>query len=624
LLFPSLTSTPIFDVAQPSCFASAEIFPFVPFLTTFFQKMTATKLINLKTFELEPFVIGQLPPYVATSHVWSENLFPVSAKSAISSTPGMRMVAIALQDLDDIHRPQYCWADTWCIDQNDPNDKLRQIPLMGNIYRAAHSVIITVNHVFTFSQGQWDSAISACREILEVQRLPGDEYRASERRMDCLTILSIKGLFQAYAMMVEIATLPWAARIWTAQEYILAKSEVWIGIDDRSIRVSVADMTTIFAVRWFRREILRMFEPYIGVPHDFSAKDEDATENLDMMNRIKEGRVHTAKSMLLAGSRRCTVLEDEVYGLMSASGIVFTPSRNESLESAWTRWWEESLKSGNLMYALFPVLKVDRESFRRPEWNCIMPPTNRRCELGTKTLTHKAESWGETEVEDGTLSVLGRSAGVCYIDQYICDDEIPGDLEHLSELCGHDEELAFKLCLAVDMGQRSRNEIAVVVQAICAFYRLAHFSDQLDEVERQRLKAHSEKFEPPPVRLQCYTKVYLGSITNDLMTTNVLVVTGETVTTTEKLFALDLIKRTDTQHPDKQLMVVRVPDDPSLALHKVGMTYPVQFHEMESNIEDCPCCGHIHCQPLQRYRIGGTTCEYCRLQNHLSHSSSVE
>jgi hypothetical protein len=240
------------------------------------------------------------------------------------------MVATVLQDLEEPDRPQYCWADTWSIDQNDPDDKLRQIPLMGNIYGDAQIVIITVDNVFKFSQDQWDSAIALCREVLEVQRLPGDEYQASDRRMECLAIPSVKGLFQAYAMMVEIASLPWAGQIWTAQEYILAKSEVWVGMDNRPIRISLADMTTIFAARWSRREILQMFESYIGVPQDFPAAAEAAAENLDLMNRIKEGRVHAVKSMLLAGSRRCTVLEDEIYGLMGASGVVFNPNKTEN------------------------------------------------------------------------------------------------------------------------------------------------------------------------------------------------------------------------------------------------------------------------------------------------------
>ena len=561
-------------------------------------------------------MIGKMPPYVATSHVWSENLFPVSAISSISMTPGMRMVSTVLQGISDAQTPQYCWVDTWCIDQNDPEDKFRQIPLMGDIYRDAQSVIITTSHIFSFSQAQWDSAITGCREILAVQRLPGDEYYASERRMGCLTIPAVKSLFQAYSMLLEVASLPWASRIWTAQEYILAKSEIWIGMDYRSIRISLVDMTTIFTARWSRRDILRMFESYIGVPQDFPIIAEEAVENLDRMNRTKEGRVHTVETMLLAGSRKCTVPEDEIYGLMGASGIVFTPSRTETLQSAWTRWWEESLKSGNLFYALLPVLETIKGNDALDSWNCIMPPLDRRCELGMKTLTHNAESWGETDVQHGTLSVLGKTAGVCTIDKYLCDNEIPSDLDGLSKLCGHDEEMALKICLAVDMGQRSRNEITTAVQAICASFELTKSSDHKTEEERVRLRSLCDKFESSPFLWQGYTKLYLGCIQNSLMKTDVLVITGEELPPTGKLLALDLVKMADTEHPDKQLMVVRVQEDASLPLHKVGMTSPVQFHDMDSNVEDCSCCGHVHSEPLQRYRIGGTKCGYCNQRRH--------
>jgi hypothetical protein len=318
------------------------------------------------------------------------------------------MVSVVLRENTSKEIPRFCWADTWCIDQSDPDDKFRQIPLMGDIYRDAQSVIITVRHEFSFSQADWDAAISGCREIIEVQRLPAEEYSTSERRMGCLTIPSVKALFQCYAMMTGLASLPWANRIWTAQEYILSKPEIWIGMNFQSVRVSVADMTTIFAVRWSRRDILRMFEDYIGVPQDFSAAEEEAVENLDLMNRIRENKVHPVKTMLLAGARKCTVLEDEIYGLMGASGVVFEPRKGESLETAWIRWWEASLRNKNLFYALLPVLEPDNEQVATQSWNCVMPPTAQRCELGAKTHTHKAESWGEVHVHDGTLSVPGK------------------------------------------------------------------------------------------------------------------------------------------------------------------------------------------------------------------------
>ena len=59
----------------------------------------------------------------------------------------------------------YCWIDTWCIDQDDTEDKLRQMPLMDEIYKGALLVLITVRHHFTFSQEDWNAAIAGCHEL---------------------------------------------------------------------------------------------------------------------------------------------------------------------------------------------------------------------------------------------------------------------------------------------------------------------------------------------------------------------------------------------------------------------------------------------------------------------------
>jgi hypothetical protein len=104
---------------------------------------------------------------------------------------------------------KYCWIDTWCIDQNDAEDKLRQIPLMGEIYKGALLVLITVRHHFTFSQEDWNAAIAGCQAMMDVQRLPGDEYQASPARIDSMTVPAVKSLLRCYSMMLEVAGLPW-------------------------------------------------------------------------------------------------------------------------------------------------------------------------------------------------------------------------------------------------------------------------------------------------------------------------------------------------------------------------------------------------------------------------------
>jgi hypothetical protein len=45
---------------------------------------------------------------------------------------------------------RHCWADAWCINQ-DPEDKLLQIPLMASIDSDAEMVLITVDDEFSFA-----------------------------------------------------------------------------------------------------------------------------------------------------------------------------------------------------------------------------------------------------------------------------------------------------------------------------------------------------------------------------------------------------------------------------------------------------------------------------------------
>ena len=96
--------------------------------------MHLTKLLNVRTFQLEQYDLESLPPYVAVSHVWADELYPPEHINSITSSQpiGMKMVMSAFEH-DDLQKVDYCWIDTWCIDQNDEADKKTQIPRMDTI-----------------------------------------------------------------------------------------------------------------------------------------------------------------------------------------------------------------------------------------------------------------------------------------------------------------------------------------------------------------------------------------------------------------------------------------------------------------------------------------------------------
>ena len=583
--------------------------------------MTLTCLVNLASNQLEVFEIGSMPSYVAISHVWSETLFPPSLRGSPQDADGMRMIATLTSSQKESMTCIYCWIDTWCIDQDDTEDKLRQIPLMGEIYKDASFVLITVRHRFNFSQEDWDAAIAGCQAMIDVQRLPGDAYQASPARMGSLTVPAVRSFFRCYNMMLEVVRLPWSKRIWTAQEYILAKSELWIGSDLRPLQIPPGDCRTLYQIYCVRNASLSLFREGLGIAADLVDTTELSAEAFDAMNSIKMNQIYSMKAMLLASTRRCSVQADEIYGLMAASGVVIEPVEDESPESAWSRWWAQSLRSGNLYYALLPKA---RDVQAVSSSNCVMPPFEIRCKLGSKTLSREADSWGMVTLCDGTIDVCGKIAGEIHVGKFICEDDVPNDVEGIARVCGGAIDTATAFMQAIDISQTSRTQASAQARNVQAAFRHLHHSDPLTAeqgncdllslAERERLKEMTNDFEAPPWVFGVYGRVYLASLRNSLSASDVLVITNETLDSTATLVALDLIKRDPTaeRHVTKQLMVVRPSPDGEGPLHKVGMTYPVSLHQdPDVDIKDCVCTGHVQEDKLERFRIGGSACWYC-------------
>jgi Heterokaryon incompatibility protein (HET) len=191
------------------------------------------RLLNVETLEVENYTLRNKPPYLATSHICSQNLFPAVRGEALRSTIGMRMVLKALRSRTELSSVRHCWADAWCINQ-DPDDKLQQIPLMASIYPDAEMIFITVDHKFSFTQAVWDEVMAKLKPAFQLfwkDIWDGYEHHYLEK------ISTSPEFSHAYNLFMEVACLPWNTRIWTAQEYILAKSAVFMGSNFQQLRL---------------------------------------------------------------------------------------------------------------------------------------------------------------------------------------------------------------------------------------------------------------------------------------------------------------------------------------------------------------------------------------------------
>lgn len=206
----------------------------------------------------------------------------------------------------------HCWVDTLCIKQNDEEDKERQIHMMGEIYHGAVAVTVALASKLEISQEEIDflseKLEGACFMAANETWRDDGLYWANGPGKEII-IKAMNGL--------EIFTQDeWVCRIWTLQEFVLARSIVWIGSDHIPLRV---------------REILFSAIPSIcdtlNISECIGGKYTRLYSYFSGMINCKLRVIDRTRIMELLGKRSATVPADEIYGAMAASGVIVDLSR---------------------------------------------------------------------------------------------------------------------------------------------------------------------------------------------------------------------------------------------------------------------------------------------------------
>ncbi|KXS94094.1 hypothetical protein AC578_10526 [Pseudocercospora eumusae] len=348
------------------------------------------RLHNINTGELELWPLDNHPEYIAASHTWSESVFSPSLHFE-DCFGGQGIKAVICDRYPHIH---HAWFDTRCIDQNDPADKLEQIPLMDGIFGNATCVVIFISRDLKTDQSSVDwlaekieGALAMC--LAEAWVEEGANWQnASGRRW---ISLAMEGL-------LRLASTPWATRIWTLQEYVLAKEILWIGTDLKPIKIddyalsALPDICNTLAIE-------ECLTPKFDVLHGYFAGMANAR-----LRNIDQTRI-----MELPGNRSASVAVDEVYGVMAASGVTVQPMSDETKGQAWSRWCAEAVNTGHLRWALLPTsscLFVDGEA-----GTCAFPRFLQRHKLsGISSLNH-VTPLGISEAAHGVVTAQARVLG---------------------------------------------------------------------------------------------------------------------------------------------------------------------------------------------------------------------
>jgi hypothetical protein len=158
--------------------------------------------------------------YEALSYAWGEANFTQRLSEAgtntfISITESLHE---ALQALRDEKSSRWLWVDAVCIAQGNIQEKNHQVRQMANIFREAESVIVWTgkdDYLDTFKKLM--DVGRSCQKAIETGYasdtkgcIENEEVYMALRRCD-------------FNRLEDIFDRPWFSRVWTVQEFVLAK-----------------------------------------------------------------------------------------------------------------------------------------------------------------------------------------------------------------------------------------------------------------------------------------------------------------------------------------------------------------------------------------------------------------
>lgn len=591
--------------------------------------MAWTRLLHVDSCHLEKFLIHDLPPFIAISHVWGDALFPAGIPF-LQQTGATAVECVLSQSYPDV---EYCWIDTFCIDQNDVEDKKRQIPLMGGIYGTAVAVAIIFKTPIGLTQERLDHVTQNIEGALTMYReeswqkhgqkwQTGQPRRCLKEAMDCLE---------------HLTRSPWATRVWTLQEFVLAQAAVWIGEDLIPLRLNEELLVAIPDIC----ETLNITECIMGrygvLYHHYRGM---AGARLKLIDRTRV--------MELLGNRKATEAIDEVFGTMAASGVVVEQQNVESKEEAWRLWWEKAIREGHIRWALLPPTSPPPgtslyQSY--PTFNCAMPPFSTRHLASSGSGLDKVDPLGPVSVEDGVVTMPGRWVGVCRIT---C--RLGRVYQDANGLLHRDMTLilfaknrwtrSLRITRAFGGGRYTRKQILVIAQVLKHnFYRAKHavllkkeddFRPVFKNKYYQFLWSDFMLLQTTQMMVMNEAVAYLAEVQNEEHSADIIIAIGADENPCGNLFAVDFGAKntsdrfvlTIVEVTDEHLSQEFVAQGISPSVHKVGVTAAVEITDPVRAKK----YSAIALSDSNKYyfRIGGRSCFRCASAHPFARDGNLE
>ena len=560
--------------------------------------------------------MSQLPPFVAISHAWSDALF----RPGVSFDLQRGSKAVERLLTNGLPLVEHCWIDSVCIDQEDEEDKQRQIPLTAEIYGSAEVVAVTLATYLNLSQEQVDELSGSVDGVLQMYR---DESWGSEGRR-WVVGRRRKRLREAMDLLTTFTQTPWATRVWTLQEFILSKAQIWIGSDLVPTRIK----EDLFLALPDVCESLTISECIGG-------KYADLYHYYRGMVGCSMGVTDRTRVMEVLGNRTASVPVDEIFGTMAASGVMIVVTKLSDQEKARALWCEQAIREGHLRWALLPpVIPPSNSPLSHRDISCAYPPFAVRHLASSSSSLDKITPLGRVRVEDSTVSLDGQFAGICTVERKLgLVHQHPAGTIHrditLIFFARNDFQLARRLAAAFGGGRYTHKRLLIIAQVLKHNYWRA----------RKAILLHTEDSFGPRFRNRYYLFIwsdfmnlqsthmmpindgvaYLARIRNSLTGMTTIVVTNQDLPSKEYIAVNFGAINTSDRTLFTLLDFPTLKEEPDYlgSFHKVGVTLGMQVSDLETaKIYSGYAMDNTS---LYSSSLGGPACDGCQKESVLGH-----
>jgi len=273
--------------------------------------------------------------YVWGSHIPAYYLRDVESDSVLRITESLYHALRALRYPD---RSRMLWADAVCINQSDNDEKSNQVKNMGSIYATARRVMVWLGNE-NFSE-----AFEALRELEKI----------SDDGISTVPFELTGPVHEAVIELLRVIVTPWFTRLWTIQEFVLAKDVRFCAgnedISENSLEKAIGytysilgrlDLTSSFAPETYNNVIIVVMVYHLfNLRLQWRENSYPGSQGMSLYNCCRW--VHSLPP-------NCTDERDQIYALLGLvqGPTMIVPNYSLTVTEAFLEFTWSEITNGN-------------------------------------------------------------------------------------------------------------------------------------------------------------------------------------------------------------------------------------------------------------------------------------